>query len=156
MTRENSNDRDRENLEFQAPARLVRGLQRLQNKPLFVPGAIDETILRRARQQFSKATKKKWRWPILIPSFGLAAAILLALALWSRPHTQTPTGQFAREDVNHDGKVDILDAFALARQLNDRAKGPSAVDMNGDGVLDERDVELIAAQAVSLGRGGKS
>jgi hypothetical protein len=156
MTRGKNNDPERENLDFEAPDRLVRGLQGLQNKPVFVPRTIDEAILRSARQEFSKATRKKWRWPILIPSFGLAVAILLMIALWHHNEGRTSKGQFAREDINHDGQVDILDAFALARQVNERASVPSPADLNGDGVVDDRDVELITAHAVSLGGGGKS
>ena len=83
-------------------------------------------------------------------------AILLMIALWHYNQGRASKGLFTREDVNHDGQVDILDAFALARQLNERASVPSPVDLNGDGVVDDRDVELITAHAVSLGGGGKS
>jgi hypothetical protein len=65
---------------------------------------------------------------------------------------QTPT--CAREDLNHDGRVDILDAFQLAREL--RAGKKPAVDLNGDGVVDERDADVIATRAVSLEKGGRS
>ena len=59
-------------------------------------------------------------------------------------------------DLNHDGQVDILDAFALARQLKESAQSNLQLDMNGDGVVDERDVATLAARAVSLGKGGRS
>jgi hypothetical protein len=52
--------------------------------------------------------------------------------------------------------VDILDAFALARQLKSGLVPGPGQDINGDGVVDERDVETIAAQAVRLQKGGHS
>jgi hypothetical protein len=66
-------------------------------------------------------------------------------------------GTFAREDLNHDGRVDILDAFDLARTLKTRPGLTSPVmDVNGDGVVDERDVTSLAARAVQLPKGGRS
>ncbi|MDX2116784.1 MAG: dockerin type I repeat-containing protein [Planctomycetota bacterium] len=65
-------------------------------------------------------------------------------------------------DLNHDGVVDVLDAYVLARTLEPlggRVKagsealakaGFSLADLNGDGFVDDLDVELIAARAVSL------
>jgi hypothetical protein len=53
--------------------------------------------------------------------------------------------------------VDILDAFAVARQLRDGGGKPVTVnqinsveDVNGDGVIDQKDVDLIARTAVSV------
>ena len=63
---------------------------------------------------------------------------------------------FSQGDLNHDGKVDILDAFALARELRTGVRPTPQMDLNGDGVVDERDVATLAAQAVSLGKGGRS
>jgi hypothetical protein len=61
-----------------------------------------------------------------------------------------------REDLNHDGNVDILDAFMLAKKLQSAPLSDPGLDMNGDGVIDRRDVETIAAHAVSLERRGRS
>jgi hypothetical protein len=62
----------------------------------------------------------------------------------------------AQEDLNGDGKVDILDAFMLARKLQDAHVSDPHLDVNGDGVFDQRDVEAIASHAVSLAKGGRS
>ena len=66
------------------------------------------------------------------------------------------TSAIAREDINRDGRVDILDAFQLARELGSGQKPAPGLDLNGDGVVDSRDVEIIAVQAVKLGKGGRS
>jgi hypothetical protein len=61
-----------------------------------------------------------------------------------------------REDLNGDGKVDILDAFMLAKKLRGGAASELRLDVNGDGMIDRRDVETIAAHAVSLEKRGRS
>jgi hypothetical protein len=67
-----------------------------------------------------------------------------------------PGRELAREDLNHDGRVDILDAFQLAREAQSGTKADQGRDLNGDGVVDQRDAEFIAAQAVKLEKGGRS
>jgi len=52
--------------------------------------------------------------------------------------------------------VDMLDAFALARELQQGRTPRPQLDLNGDGVVDERDVEVLAARAVTLETGGHS
>lgn len=62
--------------------------------------------------------------------------------------------QLASNDVDQNGTVNILDAFALARSLQhqDGAAAADAVrwDQNGDGQADTDDVQLIAMAAVTL------
>ena len=58
-----------------------------------------------------------------------------------------------REDLDHSGRVDILDAFALARRLASPGQIDLQWDMNGDGVVDERDVDVVARAAVRLPTG---
>jgi hypothetical protein len=56
-----------------------------------------------------------------------------------------------REDIDGNGRVDILDAFALARSIRDGGGGGRAEwDVTGDGRVDEADVKAIAAAAVRL------
>ena len=52
-------------------------------------------------------------------------------------------------DLDQSGRVDILDAFALARQL-DSDVVPTHGDFNGDGIVDRADVDAIAMAAVRL------
>jgi hypothetical protein len=66
-----------------------------------------------------------------------------------------PTATIARaDDVNRDGRVDVLDAFALARAV-EAGVGSPAWDVNRDGAVDESDVDAVALAAVSLGGGGR-
>jgi len=146
---------------FEAAPKLVAALTRLSNEPIFIPPTADEAILRAARKHLEKPSEPRVGWFRLMPWVAAAAAALLLLVAvpqFSRKPAPGPArvAAFARGDLNHDGRVDILDAFALARQLKQGGIRSLQLDVNGDGVVDERDVTAIAARAVKLGQGGRS
>jgi hypothetical protein len=95
-----------------------------------------------------------------MPWVAAAAAIVLLVAIPQfakrSPPAPARNSAFARWDLNRDGRVDILDAFALARQLKQGQARNLQLDVNGDGVVDDRDVAAIAARAVRLEGGGHS
>jgi hypothetical protein len=152
------NGHDHEDESIQAPADLVSALRRLPREPLFVPPTVDEAILRAARRQLSPPESPRVVWLRWVPWLAAAAAAALLLVRIPGFHrTSIPVRlRVGIEDLNHDGRVDILDAFALARQLKSGASPDRHLDINGDGVVDERDVAAIAAQAVKLEKGGRS
>ncbi len=94
---------------------------------------------------------------------GLAAAAVLAIGVWggwmflgrSGPVAGSGMTAIAHGPSEH---VTILDAFALARMLEarqrDAAAGAAAIpmawDIDGNGVIDQRDVDAIAQRAVRL------
>ena len=141
--------------EPQAPPRLVAALKELPPRRVFVPPTLDERVIRAARQHLAAPQRTGWvglrpwlSWLALAAScFVIAMLVLLTIR-------KTPTRQ-ASADLNHDGQVDILDAFQLERDLQARKKavGP---DVNGDGVVDGKDVTALAAKAVALPKGGRS
>ncbi|MEO1129230.1 MAG: dockerin type I domain-containing protein [Planctomycetota bacterium] len=53
-------------------------------------------------------------------------------------------------DYDGDGVIDILDAFALARTIETQVAIEPMWDLNGDGVIDDDDVVVIAQAAVRL------
>ena len=70
----------------------------------------------------------------------------------SRPAAGSPS---AREDINNDGVVDILDAQRLAYLL--RTNGPRDQgnwDLNNDGVINEADAKVIAQHVVDIKKNG--
>ena len=149
------------NDETPAPPKLVAALRRTQLPGVFGPPTVDEAILRAARNHLAPARPPKrsslatWlRWA----AFATACVLVVVMAhRLSRPDSPSNSGRaFVREDVNHDKRVDILDAFQLARQLNSGAKPLPNYDVTGDGVVDRRDIEFIAAQAVKLEKGRRS
>ncbi len=160
------------------PARLAGALAKLPQRRIAVPPRVDEAVLAEARRHLRhlgeprqpKTAESFWpgvvrpvgewldrnlpRWRPAAPWAALAA-VLVAAALVAHIILQPGSpglGQIAQEDLNGDGRVDVLDAFALARQVNQGADRDQRRDLNGDGVVDQRDVELIARHAVSLER----
>lgn len=88
----------------------------------------------------------------------LALASALFLARRSPPHGGGQLTQLAgappaepsfTADLDGDGRVTVLDAFALARDL-EAAPGRHAVDVNRDTRVDEQDVDTVMAMAVSV------
>ena len=80
-----------------------------------------------------------------ITPFAAAAALFLAVLWMHSPN--------APEDIDGNGRVDILDAFTLARHLDSTAALQSRWDVSGDGRVDGADVDAIAMAAVRLSTG---
>ena len=173
-------------IDLEAPQKLVAAMRQLPKEAVFVPRTVDEALMKAARQHLGRPEKKKPGWFRLMPwavaTGGLAALILLAYphakespgtrgSTFSRSARAVQRGSenaesvippqrqglgYVREDLNHDGKVDILDAFMLAKQLQGKPALDRTLDLNGDGIVDNRDVEIIAVHAVSLEKRGRS
>ena len=78
------------------------------------------------------------------------------VALMQEPSSPTNKAiMISRKDINKDGQVDILDAFTLARRIQTGAIEENW-DINGDGQVNQADVEEISAFAVKLGPEDKS
>lgn len=167
-----------------APPGLVSALKRLPQTRPFVPPTLDDAVLR-AAQRHLVAPQKNWfagvpliRW--LAAATATATVVLLTWHFIMPSSEQRlgygtrrwfgsgPGRRFdaepgpivgsapVRERFNQNGHVDILDALVLAKQLKSGPVADLRWDVNGDGVVDERDLQAIAAQAVRLGKRGRS
>ena len=145
---------------LKAPPRLEAAFRRLTRERIFIPPTLDEAVLGEARRRLTKPVRGRFDWLRLRPWLPAAAGVmLLGLLVYILTGTfskEPRQALFAREDLNHDGRVDILDAFALARALKSGTALDQRLDINGDGVVDDRDVATIAAQAVTVEKGGRS
>jgi hypothetical protein len=155
------NDRDNRADETPIPAKLAAAFRRPQARRVFVPPTVDEAVLRAARNHFAPGRQSRrgelwfWlRWPAVAVACVLLFALIYRASQPGSPTVSTPV--YAREDLNRDGRVDILDAFLFARQLESGFTTATIADLNYDGVIDRRDAEVIAAQAVKLEKGGRS
>jgi len=128
-----------------------------------VPDSVDRAIAEAARRHLRRSPRKlRWlRWSV--PA-AAAAAILVGISLWWFPGgtgprmAQNVSPQIALEgssqaDIDQNGKVDILDAFILARHIEAKQPVERTWDLNGDGLVDRRDVDAAAQAAVRLGKG---
>ena len=55
-----------------------------------------------------------------------------------------------KQDLDRSGRVDILDAFYLARQIEKQLELQSQWDVTGDGTVNQKDVDAIASTAVRV------
>lgn len=132
-----------------------------------VPSEIDKAILADARRHFEQhgpatlrpARRRRvsaWQWTVIASTVAAACVVLVALRtpdpnqasnVAARSDAATVFDEL-RGDVDLNGRVDILDAFAMARQFRDG--DPVARDFNLDGRFDELDIDLVAREAVKL------
>jgi len=141
---------------YASPPKLVAALKELSSRRVFVPPTLDEAILGAARQHLAKPHRsgfKLFRGWLVFPATATACLLLAGLGYFV---VKQSGAEFAREDINRDGQVDILDAFQLARGIQTGVSQSSGMDLNGDGVVDRRDAEIIAVKAVKLEKGGRS
>ena len=127
-------------------------------KPQFsIPPEVDRAVLDRAYQHL---TQKHWSHHILrhisIWRIAAAAAVIifafsLNLTQKSGPTTSQSLLEEARAvDIDRNGRVDILDAFKLARYVESTGRAEKKWDINGDGLVNSNDVDLVASAAVRL------
>ena len=140
------------------PRQLVEDLTELYRPPAGVPQELDDEIIHAARRQFGD-TRRSRLWGGL----GLTAAAVLIVFLMqqllqptsrpSAPAVRSPLFLVSRQDIDHNGRVDILDAFTLARRIESGATSAGESDVNGDGRVDQADVDAVAMAAVQLSGG---
>jgi len=168
--------------EFALPAGLVADLAAVCEGPITVPDEVDEAVLAAARAYFgdSEAVPTmadsgerrldiRW-WLGAAGTLAAAAAIALVVMVGLDPHggtsgdpgTQPGAGEHPGAgagalagDVDQSGQVDVVDAFKLARQLEDGVEIPPMVqyDLNRDGAVNRDDVDAIANMVVKLEAG---
>ena len=159
--------------EPQAPSELIDHLHTLYATETRVPPAVDEAVLARARQQMI-ARRPNWilRWAV--PPAAAAAVIMWVVfnpfvtpdraiePLASSEQRQGLTDEVATtqvaisRDIDGNGRVNILDALALARSIKANRVTDKPWDFNGDGVINRQDVDAVAQSAVRLNKGASS
>lgn len=137
--------------ELELPEPLRRALRR-RGPTQEVPAEFDREVLAGAGPALARARARHRRRRVTLVALPLAAAA--ALLLWLRPETHrsreaAPELGARREDLDRNGRVDILDAFQLAREI-ERGGTPFGRDFNGDGRVDGDDVDHLAHLAVRL------
>ena len=150
------NPREIDNSEIQAPEALVEDLRSLHGKGPEVPPEVDVAVMRMARARLERRGRPApaVRWALAGAVAGCMLLVSLLLSVPGRLAMDAARGPVAvaREDLDGNGRVDILDAFALARHLETRRPPKTEWDINGDGQVDGADVDLVAMAAVSLER----
>ena len=134
--------------------RLRDGLERLYAAPGRVPADIDRLILSSARAAIVRRGRMRLALRWCGGAAAAAAVLFLAIRFYPRPPIPAqPSPSVAAasgEDLNGDGKVDMLDAYLLARRIELKQQTTPAMDFNKDGIVDRKDADLIALDAVKL------
>lgn len=122
-----------------------------------VPVEVDRAILAEARKHLGKKHSR-----LRIGRWAVSAAAVAAVVVFAFVHDfdAGDSGQMAmvdmdaiKEDVDRNGRVDILDAFVLARRVKASEGVDAEWDINGDGIVDSKDIDAVAARAVRINKG---
>lgn len=159
-----------ENLDLRVSPKLSEDLRALFETKHPVPPEIDRAISDRIHRHFVgikplEGKHRRFRWAALWKVAAAVAVVIFAfsLDLTKKPEPATDrsisTGAQAT-DIDLNGRVDILDAFTLARQIEQAGHSEENLsqrkqgwDMNGDGRVDHSDVDIVALAAVRLEKG---
>lgn len=157
-------DRPDDYSELPLPPQLADDFGRLYPPGPPVPPGVEGEIWARARAHFARRRRVNLILAWAGAASAAAAVLVLVLLLKNDPQmTQiaqikkdgpAPVSTMAtREDIDGNGRVDILDAFALARRVESGPAAGHGSDLDGDGQTGQSDVKLIALAAVRLERG---
>ena len=144
---------------------IVDELRQFDEMPFAVPTMIDKTIIRDAHEYLAASSSvlpaRRWFRVAVAVSSACAALLLFTVTRWTKDtdrsaqalnepadmkRIQLPANP---RDIDMNGTVDILDAYALARRL-ESGESADRWDFNSDGQLDESDIQLVAFDAVML------
>jgi hypothetical protein len=118
------------------------------------PGLASRWHLASGKKQGQDALATHWAWRIA----AAAAVIIFAFSLDLTKQTGPATDRFSLSetqaaDIDRNGRVDILDAFKLAKHIESAGSTETKWDINGDGLIDRSDVDVVALAAVRLDKG---
>jgi len=152
-----------ENQDLRVSSKLTEDMDALFKPQLSVPPEVDRAILDRAGRhfvgrKFPQSGRGRFRWAGLWKAAAAAAVVVLAFSL-NLTNKPGPTVRYSgltkagAVDFDRNGRVDILDAFKLARQIELASDSGANLDINGDGLVNRGDVDTVALAAVRLDKG---
>jgi len=135
------------------PAPLAEDLASLYRVDVEVPAEVDAAILDAARATASPRPKRI----LLRSAVGVAAVLFLALTVFFFQQAMTEWREeeetkaaYYKEDTDRSGRVDILDAFLVARRIEIGKNVWGAWDFDASGDVGESDVQWLVRQAVEV------
>jgi len=148
-----------ENPDLEVSSKLTEDLQTLFKPLLSVPPEVDRAVQDRVNRHFARrrftGARRRFRWVALWKVAAAAAVVIFAfsLNLTDTPKQDVRYSALAKSeaaDFDRNGRVDILDAFKLARRIELASSNSADLDINGDGLVNHDDVDMVALAAVSL------
>jgi len=162
------------------PPDLVRDLRALYPYPATPPTEVEHAVRNDAREQIGNLRRhRRWGfWGSIAASVGFVFIMQQVMRNSTMPEVrervtskQSPAPVVSKQrmamsvadeldadinvnDIDGNGRVDILDAYVMARGLANEGTPPNpAWDINADGTIDQRDIDAVAQSAVRL-KGG--
>jgi len=118
------------------------------------PGLASRWHLASGKKQGQDALATHWGWRIAAAAAVIIVAFSLDLTKQPKPTKDSLSVVEAQaEDIDQNGRVDILDAFKLARHVETADRTEKEWDFNGDGLINRSDVDVVAFAAVRLDKG---
>jgi hypothetical protein len=146
-----------EDLELRVSPDLRADLNTLFEPQQSVPPEIDRAVLDRARQHLIRPQRHRpvLRWVASTAAVAAVIILMFSLNLTREPRLSSigSARAEAQADIDQSGRVDVLDAFTLARHIESTSRPEPKWDINGDGLVNRDDVDLVAFAAVRLDKG---
>lgn len=154
--------------DLQAPPAFARDLKALYTPPSAIPPTTNEAILTHTQRRSVGRRRNRLLLRWAVPPAAAAAVIMWVVFnpfvtpdMEDSPLFESAgplgTRQLAdHRDIDGNGRVNILDALALARSIKDDRVAEQPWDFNGDGLIDRQDVDTVAQSAVRLNKGASS
>ena len=141
------------NDDLDVPCKLHDELSAIYGASIEIPTRVNDSIRNIALARLSRAPRHSLFVRIASAAVAAAALIVIAFRLLNPPAPPSSVAitTSVPQDLNGDGRVDILDALILAKQVDaQRASSDARLDLNHDGVVDRKDADAIAMAAVQL------
>jgi hypothetical protein len=150
-----------EDMDLKITSKLSTDLKALFGPQAGVPPEVDRAVMDRANKhlvplQSGKGRRLRIHWGWRIAATAAVIILAFSLELTKQPEPTTDSLTLSKTqpvDIDRNGRVDILDAFKLARHIETDGRTEKEWDFNGDGLIDRSDVDMVALAAVRLDKG---
>ena len=148
-------------LSAQLPDSMQRSLRDVYGGSAPGDTAADQALLELAQDRLARGPLLvRWRRPLAAAAIvGLVATgIVLVNQVGPRSIPRKAAYPLLEPslagDVSGDGIIDVRDAFLMAKAIQAKQDLPPNWDLDSDSAVDQRDVDLVMALAVTLPIGG--
>ena len=146
-----------EESDLKVTSEFAEDLEALFRSDLTIPAEVDRSVMGRAHRRFVRRPGLR-KLVLRLSGVAAAAAVIIFFFTFNLRETSFPVissldTAVQQDDFDHNGQVNILDAFKLARYIESAKQPEIKWDINGDGLVNRGDVDSIALAAVRLNKG---